>query len=161
MDLNHRLALAVLFACAGPVSAFGQSQTQPVVVTSTNTGGANQTQPVGNGAGNSTPMPVTPVIGTSNSLVAVAGTQVGLTISSATAPTVPVGATVLLIQAQGSNNGTNECLFWRDDGTNPTGTTGQGIGALGSLYYQVKAVPIMLIQATGASCTATISYYHY
>lgn len=93
------------------------------------------------------------------SLTAVAGTQTGLAISSSTTLTVPTGATTALIQAQGTNNTAGVCLDWRDDGTAPTASTGQQMAAGASNLYKVANLPIALIAATGASCTATISYY--
>lgn len=92
-------------------------------------------------------------------LTAVPGTQRGLAISSATALTIPAGATIALIQAQGTNNTGGACLFWEDDGTNPTSSAGQEMAATQSMYYQVRTLPIKLIAASGATCTATISYY--
>lgn len=92
-------------------------------------------------------------------ITAVAGTQRALAISSATALTVPATATIALIQAQGSNNGSGVCLYWQDDGTVPTVSAGQILSAGTSMYYAVVGLPIKLIAATGATCTATISYF--
>lgn len=101
------------------------------------------------------PAPVGPGI---LALTPVAGTQTNLTISAATGLTVPAGATVALIQAQGTNNTSGQCLFWQDDGTAPTGSTGQALPAYQDFYYKATG-PIKLIAASGATCTATISYY--
>lgn len=102
-----------------------------------------------------------PVDGTNtgSSLTIVAGTQRALSIATATALTIPSTATVALIQAQGTNNSSGVCLYWQDDGTNPTDAAGQQLAAQGSVYYAVTSLPIKLIAANGASCTATISYY--
>lgn len=89
----------------------------------------------------------------------VPGSQVNVTISAATGLTVPVGATYALIQAQGSNNTNGVCLFWRDDGTNPTNAAGQALAANQTLPYTVTGMPIKLIAASGATCTMSVSYY--
>lgn len=105
------------------------------------------------------PMYPLPVSTESQARVPVAGTQVGLVISAATAPTVPAGATTAIIQAQGTNAATGgACLFWRDDGTNPTTSAGQVLVANAAITVST-AVPIKLIAAATATCTATISYY--
>lgn len=96
-----------------------------------------------------------------DSWTAVAGTQTALSIASATAPTVPATATILVFQPQGTNNSSGQCLIYRDDGTNPTGTTGIGVGAGQTVTYFVASSPIKFIAATGATCTVTITYYKY
>lgn len=90
---------------------------------------------------------------------ALAGTQTNLTISSATAPTVPTGASLLVFQAQGTNNAGGSCLRYRDDGTNPTSTTGIQVPNLATVTYRVVGTPIKFIQDSGATCTVTIAYY--
>ncbi len=107
---------------------------------------------------NTYPLPVAGST-TSGTLTIVAGTQTGLAIASATSLTVPATATTALIQAQGANNSSGVCLYWRDDGTNPSGSAGQQLTAGGSIFYHVTSLPIKLFAATGATCTATISYY--
>lgn len=92
-------------------------------------------------------------------LTSVAGTQRGLSIAAATALTIPAGATMAAIQPQGTNNTAGVCLFWQDDGTDPTAVAGMALGANATLFYVVGALPIKLIAATGATCTATIAYY--
>lgn len=95
-----------------------------------------------------------------NGLLPVTGTQRGLAISSATGLTVPTGAKAALIQAQGTNTTGGVCLFWQDDGTAPTGTAGQALAANTSIWVGASSIgKIELIAATGATCTATISYY--
>ena len=104
------------------------------------------------------PLPVNASV-SGAALTALAGTQTGLAISSATALTVPSGATKARIQAQGTNNTAGVCLYWRDDGTSPTGSAGYQMAAGMGMFYDVVSLPIKLIAATGASCTATILYY--
>ena len=107
---------------------------------------------------NTYPLPVAGST-TSGTLTIVAGTQTALTISSATALTVPATATTALVQAQGTNNTSGVCLYWRDDGTNPTGSVGQQMAAGATMFYHVTSLPIKMFAATGATCVATISYY--
>lgn len=92
-------------------------------------------------------------------LAAVAGTQRALSIATATSLTVPATATTAIIQAQGTNNTSGVCLYWQDDGTAPTASAGQQMAAGSVMLYKVTSLPIQLIAATGATCTATISYY--
>ncbi len=92
-------------------------------------------------------------------LSAIAGTQTNVTISGATALTIPTNAIYAVISVIGTNNSSGVCAYWQDDGTAPTGSTGQPLASLGSLVYFVKSLPIKLIAATGASCTFTASYY--
>lgn len=74
-------------------------------------------------------------------------------LSAATALTIPTGATLAFIQAEGQN------IRWRDDGTNPTATVGMLIYADSEpLYYTGTLASLRLIQAT-ATATANISYY--
>ena len=96
---------------------------------------------------------------TPNPLTAVAGTQRGLSIAAATAPTIPATATYLLAQPQGTNNSSGVCLFWQDDGTDPTASAGQALSALQPLWRKVTSDGIKFIAATSATCTVTISYY--
>ncbi len=103
------------------------------------------------------PLPVTG--DTVTTLAAVAGTQRGTSIASATALTIPATATVALIQAQGTNNSSGVCLYWQDDGTNPTASAGLQMPAGTTMFYKVSLLPAKFIAATGASCTLTASYY--
>lgn len=96
---------------------------------------------------------------TSKAVVSVPGTQTGLAIATATAPTIPAMATYLLAQAQGTNNTGGICLYWQDDGTNPTASAGQGLAAGASMWRKVSPDAIKFIAATGATCAVTISYY--
>ncbi len=119
----------------------------------------SSTNPQGGYCPASTTYPL-PVTGDTVAVVgALAGTQRGTSIASATALTIPMGATEALIQAQGSNNSAGVCLYWQDDGTNPTASAGQQMAAGASMYYKVSSLPIKLIAATGATCTITVSYY--
>lgn len=101
------------------------------------------------------PLPNGPAI---NALVPVAPSQTGLAISSATGMTIPTGATVALVQAQGTNGATGVCLLWRDDGSNPTAGSGQGLAANSSIWIKTSSA-FKMIAATGATCAAVISYY--
>jgi len=73
-------------------------------------------------------------------------------LSAATGLTIPVGATVALIQAE------TQDVRWRDDGTAPTASVGMIIGAGTTLPYTGNLYAIKLIQAT-ASAKLNISYY--
>lgn len=104
---------------------------------------------------NSYPLPTT--AGTLGG-IPVTGTQRGLSIASATGFTIPTGATVAVVQAQGTNNTGGQCLFWQDDGTNPTTTAGQAL-ANGQSVTVIASSGFKMIQANTATCTATVSYY--
>lgn len=104
---------------------------------------------------NQYPLPQGPAI---NALKVVAGTQRGTSIAASTGLTIPVGATVALVQFQGTNNGSGQCAFWQDDGTAPTGTAGQAQPAYTQLWMAATAA-FKAIAATGATCTMTVSYY--
>ena len=101
------------------------------------------------------PLPVGPNV---NELLAVSPTQTNLSITSATGMTIATGATVALISAQGTNNTAGVCLFWRDDGTPPATNAGQTMGNNSSLWVKTST-QFQMVQATGATCAATISYY--
>lgn len=96
---------------------------------------------------------------TSKAVVAVSGTQTALATATATAPTIPATATYILAQAQGTNNTGGVCLYWQDDGTNPTASAGQGLAAGASMWRKVSPDGIKFITATGATCAVTVSYY--
>lgn len=108
--------------------------------------------------GTSYPLPTGPGI---NAMIPVAGTQVGVTISSATGLTIPSGATVAVIQAQGTGATTGGvCLYWRDDGTAPTGTAGQALVPNQTIVRAAtSAFKAIAASGSGASCTMTVSYY--
>lgn len=138
----------VVTTCGTPPSTYSAGQNRPVLQ---NTSGQVCTVTAGGGGGG---VPVTPA-----AITPVAGTQRGLSIASSTALTVPGGATLAVIQAQGSNNSSGICLYWQDDGTAPTNSAGQGMSAVQTLVYKGSLSAIRLIAASGATCTATISYY--
>ncbi len=104
---------------------------------------------------NQYPLPNGPGI---NALVPIAGTQRGTAIASSTGMTIPTGATVALVQFQGTNNASGQCAFWQDDGTAPTGTAGQASPAYTPIWIKASA-GFAAIAATGATCTMTVSYY--
>lgn len=77
--------------------------------------------------------------------------QIG-TVSSAIGLTVPMGALVALIQAESQD------VRWRDDGTNPTSTSGMTIAAGTILPYTGNLSAIKFIEAA-ASAKVSVSYY--
>lgn len=99
-----------------------------------------------------------PVTSGTQSLTPVAGAQRGVSIATSTGMTIPTGATTAIVQAQGTNTAGGICLFWQDDGTAPTGTAGQALAANNSITVPAIAA-FKMIAATGATCTASISYY--
>lgn len=94
------------------------------------------------------------------------GDQYGASTAAALAPTIPSGATGILVVPVGTNNTSGQCLMWRDDGTDPTGTVGNPIAAGQPMWYYVKtsatnSAPLSalrLITATGATCAANLIY---
>lgn len=73
--------------------------------------------------------------------------------SSAQSLTVPVGATLAIIQAEAQS------VRWRDDGTAPTASVGMLIlTATSGLAYVGNLANIQLIQATSGAI-ANVSYY--
>ncbi len=147
-------SIAILMALASPAAA----QSSQGLFWQCVAADATHPQPGYCPVSNTYPLPVTDST-TSGTLTIVAGTQRGLAIASATSLTVPATATTALIQAQGTNNSSGVCLYWQDDGTDPTASAGQQLAAGGSMYYHVASLPIKLFAATGATCVATISYY--
>ncbi len=105
---------------------------------------------------NTYPLPISPEI---NAMLPVAGTQRGTSIASATGMTIPAGATVALVQFQGTNNASGQCAFWQDDGTAPTGTAGIAAPAYLPPIWIKASAGFKAIAATGATCTMTVSYY--
>lgn len=84
---------------------------------------------------------------------AVAGGQMGLAITTATALTVPATATFALIQVEGTN------VRWRDDGTNPT-------ASVGFLMYagstpQIFSGDLAAVKFIQTAATATINALYY
>lgn len=97
------------------------------------------------------PAPYTPT--------AVAGTQRGVSMVTATALTIPATSTTALISVGGTNNASGICAYWQDDGTSPTGSAGNPLASGAYLPYNATGLPIKLIQATGATCTFNAAYY--
>lgn len=118
--------------------------------------GTNAGQPQYCPVNNTYPLPVGPTI---NALLPVVGTQRGTSIASSTGMTIPTGATVALVQFQGTNNGSGQCAFWQDDGTAPTGTAGIAAPAYLPPIWIKASAGFKAIAATGATCTMTVSYY--
>lgn len=99
-----------------------------------------------------------------NGSTAIAGTQTGVSLASATSLTVPAGANIAVITVEGTNNSAGVCARWRDDGTAPTASAGSPLAANAVMVYQVISstltyLPIQLIQASSATCTADVAYY--
>ncbi len=105
---------------------------------------------------NTYPLPVGPTV---NALNPVAGTQRGTSIASSTGMTIPTGATVALVQFQGTNNAGGVCAFWQDDGTAPTASAGIAAPAYLPPIWIKASAAFKAIAATGATCTMTVSYY--
>lgn len=90
---------------------------------------------------------------------ALAGTQRGAAMATATALTIPATATAALISVAGTNNTAGICAYWQDDGTVPTVSAGNPLAAGQYLPYNAVGLPIKLIAATGATCTFNAAYY--
>lgn len=160
------LAMACLFTPAfadnASVSTNPPAYSGGVNTQSMTPNGGLRVQPM-DGAGHdvstSNPLPVTGST-SSSSLTAVAGAQRNVSMSIATALTVPATATTAVISVNGTNNSSGVCAYWQDDGTSPTGTAGQPLMAGAYISnYKVTGLPIKLIQATGATCTFSASFY--
>ena len=80
------------------------------------------------------------------------GFQQITSLASSTALTVPGGATLAVIQAEGAD------VRWRDDGTAPTATVGMLLPAGAELRYTGALAALRLIQAS-AGATVNVSYY--
>lgn len=80
------------------------------------------------------------------------GYQQITSLSSASALTVPSGATMALIVPE------TQAVRWRDDGTNPTASVGMPVAVGESLNYDGDLSRIRFIQQT-ASAVLNISYY--
>lgn len=84
---------------------------------------------------------------------AVASSQMGLAVTTATALTVPATATFAYVSVEGTN------VRWRDDGTNPTATVGfiMYAGAAPQLFSgDLAAVKFIQVAATA---TINVAYY--
>ena len=73
-------------------------------------------------------------------------------LSPSTVLTVPSGATIAVVQAEGAD------VRWRDDGTAPTATVGMLLPAGAELRYTGALAALRLIQAS-AGATVNVSYY--
>jgi hypothetical protein len=80
------------------------------------------------------------------------GYQQLTSLASATAMTVPTGATVALIQAE------SQSIRWRDDGTNPTTSAGMVIAAGETVFFTGSLSGFRAIEVS-ASAKLNISYY--
>ena len=80
------------------------------------------------------------------------GYQQITSLASATALTVPVGATVAVIQAE------SQSIRWRDDGTNPTTSVGMVLSAGESVFFTGSLSTFKAIEVA-ASAKLNISYY--
>lgn len=99
--------------------------------------------------------------------VSAGASQLGATITSALAPTIPAGTEEIIVIPQGTNNAAGACLLWRDDGVAPTTTVGVPIPAYQPYVYVIKSMPTSsainpnfeVIQAASATCTANFVFY--
>ena len=93
----------------------------------------------------------------------VAGTQRGVAIATSTALTIPTGATVAMVQAQGTGATVGgQCAFYQDDGTAPTATAGQILVPNQTIVLSgvsMTAFRVIAASGAGAACTLTASYY--
>jgi hypothetical protein len=80
------------------------------------------------------------------------GYQQITSLSSASALTVPTGATVALIQAE------SQSIRWRDDGTNPTTSVGMVLAAGETVFFTGSLSAFRAIEVS-ASAKLNISYY--
>jgi hypothetical protein len=80
------------------------------------------------------------------------GYQQITSLSTATALTVPTGATMALIVPE------TQAVRWRDDGTNPTASVGMPVAVGESLNYDGDLKSIRFIEQT-ASAKINVSYY--
>jgi hypothetical protein len=104
------------------------------------------------GANPAAPTNPLPVSGPSRTPVA--GAQMALALATAQTLTVPTGATVAVVQAE------NGDLRWRDDGTAATGAAGMLLYAGAIREFSGSGLgAISLIQATGNTSQANVSYY--
>ncbi len=80
------------------------------------------------------------------------GFQQITSLSSATALTVPAGASLTIIQAE------DQSVRWRDDGTNPTASVGHIITANSVFVYTGEPSKLKFIEVT-PSAKLNVSYY--
>ena len=73
-------------------------------------------------------------------------------LSASKALTVPSGATMAVVQAEGAD------VRWRDDGSAPTAAVGMWLPAGAELRYNGSLAALRLIQVS-ASASVNVSYY--
>lgn len=73
-------------------------------------------------------------------------------LSASAALTVPIGATLAVVQAESAD------VRWRDDGTAPTASVGMRLPADGERVFDANLSALRFIQAT-ASAVINVSYY--
>lgn len=73
-------------------------------------------------------------------------------LSSSTAMTVPSGATIAVVQAEGAD------VRWRDDGTAPTASVGMSLPAGAERIFDASLAAVRLIQ-TASGAVVNVSYY--
>ena len=71
---------------------------------------------------------------------------------TAAGPTIPLGTMVMRVQTIGEN------IRWRDDGTNPTTTTGERLASGSVMEYIVRKLPLKVIAEQN---TTQINYTFY
>lgn len=74
-------------------------------------------------------------------------------ISAATALTVPVGATMAVIQTEAQN------VRWRDDGTSPTATVGMVLTTSDELIYDANGLAALKFIEVAVGAKLNVSYY--
>lgn len=95
---------------------------------------------------------VLPNVGTRNGPITPLGYQQITSLSSATALTVPTGATIAYVTVE------TQGVRWRDDGTSPTASIGNPVAAGAQLVYSGNLSAIKFIQQA-ASATIDVAYY--
>jgi hypothetical protein len=76
------------------------------------------------------------------------------TLAAATSLTVPTGATVAVVQVD------TAAVYWRDDGSAPTGSSGIRIAAgITQAFGPDSLIDIQFIKATGGLPVLNVSYY--
>lgn len=137
----RRSLLAALMACASLVAAPALGQVA-YTTTDPNNPTARLTVPVSPSKG----LPMR------QSTLTPLGYQQITSLSSATALTVPTGATVAYVTVEGQG------IRWRDDGTNPTASVGAPVSLSQQLIYFGNLAAIKFIQQA-ASATIDVEYY--
>lgn len=81
------------------------------------------------------------------------GYQQMTSLAAATAPTVPVGTTMMLVMVEGQD------VRWRDDGTAPTATVGMLVTVGQTLQYDAGQLAVLKFIEVAASAKCNLSYY--